>query len=117
MRLGPGRSSWVGCDSSFVGDFNRANFSSIMSISEECDVGLFLGLHDCELEDAVVLDAVGKEEGSDGVEERDKSSGEFDSVSDERSLMIFRSSEPVPLGRAVGVDSAPSDDISEGQRS
>lgn len=79
-------------------------------------MGLFLGLHDCELEDAVVLDAVGKEEGSDGVEERDKSSGEFDSVSDERSLMIFRSSEPVPLGRAVGVDSAPSDDISEGQR-
>ena len=50
-----------------------------MSISEECDVGLFLGLHDCELEDAVVLDAVGKEEGSDGVEERDKSSGGFDS--------------------------------------
>ena len=87
-----------------------------MSISEECDVGLFLGLHDCELEDAVVLDAVGKEEGSDGVEERDNSSGGVDSVSDERSLMIFRSSEPVPLGRAVGVDSAPSDDISEGQR-
>ena len=53
---------------------------------------------------------------SDGVEERDKSSGGVDSASDERSLMFFRISEPVPLGRAVGVDSAPSDDISEGQR-
>ena len=42
-----------------------------MSISELCDVGLFRGLHDCEFGDASVLDAVDKEEGSDGVEERD----------------------------------------------
>ena len=85
------------------------------SISEDIAVDLFLGRHDCELEPAVVLDALDKEESSDDFESVDPICGGVDAFKDARSLITFLSREPVPLGRAVGVDSAPSDDMLEGQ--
>ena len=76
---------------------------------------LFLGRHDCELEPAVVLDALDKEEFSDDFESLDPICGGVDAFKDARSFITFLSREPVPLGRAVGVDSAPPDDMLEGQ--
>jgi hypothetical protein len=85
------------------------------SISEDIAVDLFLGRHDCELELAVVLDALDKEEFSDDIESVGPICGGLDASKDVRSFSSFLSREPVPLGRAVGVDSAPSDDMLEGQ--
>ena len=115
LRIGSGRFSCDNCDVPFVGDLNRENFCSMRSISEDVAVDLFLGRHDCELELAVVLDALDKEESSDDFGSIEPICGGVDSYIDARSFISFLSREPVPLGRAVGVDSAPSDDMLEGQ--
>ena len=62
-----------------------------------------------------VLDALDKEESSDDFESVEPTCGGVDAYKDARSFISFLSREPVPLGRAVGVDSAPSDDMLEGQ--